>query len=192
MQIKKLEEIARISSGHSFRRRIEYQENGRLLVVTGKDIGNTFYLQKKDLTKIDKEVHQDKLIEQGDVLLSARGKFKAVVSSVKENLIAASSVYVLKIDKDVLLPEYLVLWLNSKIGQAEINKKVTGATIKILLKKDLENIKIEVPELIIQREIVEFYKTTQELKDKLKIKSEKVENIFEGALAKMIKSKTKK
>jgi len=189
MKVKKLKEIAEIKSGYSFRRRIEHQEDGYLFVVTGRDIGNNFYLEKENLTKIDKEVHQDKLVQQGDILLSVRGKFKAVVSNVQGNLIAASSVYVLRVNRDVLLSEYLALWLNARVGQAEINKKVTGATIKIILKKDLENIKIKVPDLTTQREIVEFYKTTEELKNKLRAKSEKIENIFQGSLAQMINKK---
>lgn len=189
MKENKLGEITKIRSGYSFRRKIEQQEGGNIYVVTGGDIGDDFYLQEENLIKIIKEVGEDKLIQKGDVLLTVRGKFKAVVSNNQGSLIATSSVCSLRVNRDIVLPEYIALWLNSKVGQTEINRNVTGATIKIILKKDLENIKIKIPNLEIQHEIVEFYKNTKELKNKLKTKTEMVENIFQGALTEIINNK---
>lgn len=158
-----------------------------MLVVSAKDIKDNFIISNSDhLTKISHPIYEDRLVKKDDILLSNRGYFKAGVFSLEKNTIAASSVYILRIKKDVVLPEYLVIWINSKKGQNEINKNTTGTMIKTILKSELENIKIEIPIMEKQKKIIELNKIKIELKDKLKKKEQIFENIFQGTLSKTI------
>lgn len=187
MQVKRLKEISKISLGYSFRVKIEHKNNGNMLVVSAKDIKDNFIISNSDhLTKISHPIYEDRLVKKDDILLSNRGYFKAGVFSLEKNTIAASSVYILRIKKDVVLPEYLVIWINSKKGQNEINKNTTGTMIKTILKSELENIKIEIPIMEKQEKIIELNKIKIELKDKLKKKEQIFENIFQGTLSKTI------
>lgn len=187
MQVKRLKEISKISLGYSFRVKIEHKNNGNMLVVSAKDIKDNFIISNSDhLTKISHPIYEDRLVKKDDILLSNRGYFKAGVFSLEKNTIAASSVYILRIKKDVVLPEYLVIWINSKKGQNEINKNTTGTMIKTILKSELENIKIEIPIMEKQKKIIELNKIKIELKNKLKEKEQIFENIFQGTLSKTI------
>ncbi len=188
MKEQKLKNIAHISMGYSFRQKIEHQDDGNLWVITAKDIKDKFYLYSQDLLKINHTLKNQQLIKKGDVLLSSRGKFKAATLMVEQKMIAASSVYVFKVDKQIILSEFLVIWLNSNLGQVQINKNTTGATVKTITKGELENIKIRVPSLEKQQLLVDLYETKEKLNNKLKIKAEKVENIFQGTLAEIINS----
>ncbi len=182
MNEKKLKNIAKISLGHSFRQAIREDFDVDVFVVEARNIKEGFNLSTKNLFKIKLTVGQDKILQKGDVLLSNRTYFKTSVFNESQKVIPASSVYILRANKEIIIPEFLAIWLNSKKGQNEILKNTTGSAVKTILKKDLENLKIEIPKLEKQKIIVELFKNKIELKDKLEKKKKIIENIFQGAL----------
>lgn len=190
IEIKKLKDIVSISLGYSFRGKIENDERGNISVVNAKDIKDNFIISNKiELIKINHPEYQDRLIREGDILLSNRGYFKASVFDLDKNTIGASSIYILKLKSDIILSEYLAIWINSRYGQNKINKNTTGSMIKTILRSDLENLKIDIPKLKEQEKIIELYKNKIELKKKLEEKEKIIENIFQGALSKIINKK---
>jgi len=106
---KKLKDITTVQMGYTFRGAIKNNDDGNMFVISAKDVRNNFIITNKGLKKIDHPINKNRLLKEDDVILSNRMYFKASVVDINENTIAASSIYVLRVDKKIILPEYLAL-----------------------------------------------------------------------------------
>lgn len=183
---KKLKDITTVQMGYTFRGAIKNNDDGNMFVISAKDVRNNFIITNKGLKKIDHPINENRLLKEDDVILSNRMYFKASVVDIDENTIAASSIYVLRVDKKIILPEYLALWINSHKGQSVLDRNSTGMTIKTILKTNLENIEIDIPDLDNQQKIIELSRAKNILIDKIKQKEKILNNIFQGTLTKII------
>ena len=154
----RLSNIVQVITGHTFRSAIPYEKEGNFFVAQAKSIsGGELSL---DFTKTSIEKTRTKgLCQKRDILLTNRGTFRAAIYEGEiENLIAASSVFILRINnRNKVLPEYLRIYLNSKPGQQKLNNQNRGATIKSLSKSSLLEISIPVPSVENQKQIISIY-----------------------------------
>lgn len=89
-------------------------------------------------------------------------------------------------DKNKILPEFLLMYLKSDLCKEHINHKIQGATRKVLKKDDLFTLKIPVPTIDQQLEILNLVKkeqdTIQQLEEKIdlhkQIINDNIENIW--------------
>jgi type I restriction enzyme M protein len=89
-------------------------------------------------------------------------------------------------DKNKILPEFLLMYLKSDLCKEHINHKIQGATRKVLKKDDLFTLKIPVPTIAQQLEILNLVKkeqdTIQQLEEKIdlhkQIINDNIENIW--------------
>jgi len=181
-----LKNIANIITGYTFRTAIKSENRGSLLILQSKNIKDNLIIFDKDLLKIFyKTSRTNSFIKNNDVVISSRGSFRSAVIKSTKKVIASSSVYILRLTTNQILPEFLSLYLNSIMGQKNLLSITTGATIKSVLKNDLENLKIPTPSLVTQKNLINLYqnqkKHSELLKEKLLINS----NILEGALQKL-------
>jgi len=165
---KELKQVVDILQGYSFRASIKEAIGADIAVIQSKDITDNIFIEFKNVAKIKKrEFNQKFFLRQGDVLLSARGKFKAgLIKNISINSVASSSVYILKVNNNIIHPEYLAIILNSTEWQKKLDGISSGAIIKSILKRELEELKIAVPNLNKQKKIVEIfnnYKRQQKL-----------------------------
>lgn len=185
--LKKLSQIAEINSGHSFRSAINDEEEGDLYIIQAKNIKKNGKISDlKGLLKINsEELSTDLRLRHNDILLVARGYGQGSYrSAIYEDLgipaVATSSVYVIRVNDPIILPEYLVFYLNSKKGQLEIQKILTGGSlVKMLLVKDLVNLKIPIPAIKKQRNIVNLSKNFYQYEKLVKRKKELMKQIIE-------------
>lgn len=167
MQMK-LDNVATIIAGYTFRGAITADKNGDLLVIQAKDLGrNTFITDASILTPIafDSAGYPNR-IKKNDVLIIARGMragaFRAAVyKSDASNVIASSSLHIIRITVPGILPEYVTHYLNSKNGQDLLSKIVTGSYICALPRRLLEQLKMPIPDLRKQKAIVKLYQNMQ-------------------------------
>lgn len=101
-------------------------------------------------------------------------------------MIASSSVFILRLIGESLIPEFLSIYLNSEVGQSNIQKIITGTTIKTVLRKDLETLPICVPTLEDQMRIVEIDTNWKKRQQLLNQKMYLSKNIAEGAIKKLL------
>ncbi len=174
-----LKNIATVIAGYSFRNALTSTDNGNMHVIQAKDVKNTLYINSVDLLNIKIEYSGKRIAEKGDVMLSSRGFFIASVFNSADKAIATSATYIIKPRKNKILAEYLTIYLNSKRGQSELNKYSIGASIKTILIKDLQNIKILVPDIEKQKIIIDLYKQKEEHKKLLNKKEYLYEQIFQ-------------
>lgn len=185
---KKLKEITKIIAGYTFRTALKSVDEGGNLVAQAKDISDDLYINDSKFIKINHQLlRSNALIKNNDILFSVRGKFKAsVYNGNKNNIIASSSVYILRLTNKNVNPEYLAIYLNSFVGQKEIRKSLTGGAIKIILRKDLGNLNIVIPKIKKQIAIIDLYKNNSRLQEKLDTKKYLINNIAKIAISKIL------
>ena len=189
MNNKNIKDIASVIAGYTFRTALKSHKNGLMAVVQAKDISDDLYIIKDGLIKIDLQKYQTMaMIEKNDIVISSRGSFRAsIIKDDTANMIASSSVYVLRIEDKNILPEYLAIYLNTVEGQKKIKEKMTGSVIKTILRKDLENIKIPIPAKEIQNIIISIYKNNQAQQKLLNRKKLLINQIIERSIANFLK-----
>lgn len=160
---KTLEEISTISTGFSFRGSIPQDPNGDTRVVQAANLlGNGSIADENGLKRIKVIGRADSvMVSKGDVLLVSRGTssggFKAAfVNEKRFPLIASSSLHIIRVNRDDVLPEFVCAYLNTPKGQQQLQRIASGSTIRTILTKNLSLLEIPVPPIETQRTIVEL------------------------------------
>lgn len=130
-------------------------ENGTINIVKPSIVNDGLI----DEEKFDKCEYDEKFerffLKKGDILFQAKGnKFEAIlINKDYENLISNQIYFNIRVNKEVL-PEYLIWYLNSEDAKLYYEKNTSGATVKSINRKALEQLEIEVPTLAKQEELV--------------------------------------
>ena len=180
---RSLKNISNIISGYTFRKKITPDDTGYLLILQSKNITDNLIVSDKELTKVfHKTIRTNSFVRNNDIVISSRGSFRSAVIKSTKQIIASSSVYILRLTDNQVFPEFLSLYLNSSIGKKNLLTLATGSTIKTILINDLGTLKIPIPSLSVQKSIVKLYLNQ---KSQSKLLEEKViinSNILDGAL----------
>jgi restriction endonuclease S subunit len=145
--ILKLNQFSTIQSGHTFRLSIDTLPAGEVRVFQAKDLTANSILA---LPAVALERHRYEL-QDGDVLVSTRGTFRAAAVELKgHRAVAASSVMVIRITSPQVLPAYLALYLNSPSGQIQLHAAATGLTVKSITIPQFGALNIPVPPIAAQ------------------------------------------
>ena len=167
----KITNVADIINGYTFRGAIETIKNSDVFVLQAKDIiqGQNISDTNKLTPIAFKGVRTASFLQKNDVVVVSRGtgagSFRSVVFNSNENVIASSSLLILRIKKKEILPEYVSLYLNSSYGQNKILETVVGSYIHAISRKKFEEeIKIPIPSLEKQESLVKLIKISNSKK----------------------------
>lgn len=182
----KLGDIANIIPGYAFRGAIIPVESGDFFVFQAKDlVRGVSFTDVSTLTQIPFEITGHiGYLKNNDVLLVARGMKAGTFRSTtfkadEQNVLASSSVHIIRITSPEVIPEYLSHYLNSKKGQDDLSQIVTGSYIGAIPRRSLEQIRIPIPDLHKQKAIVDLYKNIQAQQKLLDRKKELKQQIIE-------------
>ncbi|MFA6458977.1 MAG: restriction endonuclease subunit S [Candidatus Paceibacterota bacterium] len=193
---KKLKEIAGIVSGYTFRGSIKDEPKGDIFLVQAKNISATSDIQDKtDLTCVSSDgIRSPYFLEQNDIVLVSRGSgsgsFRSTVfASNKKNVMASSSVLVIRVSDVTILPKYISLYLNSPEGQKTLSQIAIGASYlqSILVKKILE-LEIPIPTMHTQKSIIALRENIIEQERIRERKQEIQEIIINASFTKLTKN----
>jgi hypothetical protein len=151
-------EFTKVRIGSPFRERIIHEPSGIYRVVQGKDVGPDGTLLLDDMVRI-KEVPgkgaPDTLVG-GELVLQTRGLSyrAAVVPNDAPPMVAAGSLFILRVDSARVSPEYLVFFLNLPATQMTLRQLATGSTIPNLRRSVVEQIQVPCPNLADQQQLV--------------------------------------
>lgn len=159
-------------------------------------IGKLVYLQSKyfdETGQIQGELYPDlkpegisekHLLKDGDVLFAAKGNknFAAVFENHNEPSVASTSFFVIRPTDNKVLPQYLAWFLNSHTTQALLKGQAIGTSIPSISKQVLENLEITVPNIEIQKAILQITK----LRNKEKTLKHKMESLREEIIQQQI------
>ncbi|MFA6504043.1 MAG: restriction endonuclease subunit S [Patescibacteria group bacterium] len=187
----KLSQVAHVISGYTFRTALPDCKNGNIAVVQAKNIAPGVPITRETaLPKVTLEQKSSNAtVQDGDVLLASRGTavggFKAtLVADPGSSMIAASSVYVLRPDTKIFSAGYLVVFLNSEIGQETLRRISTGSNIRTLLIKELQEMEIPRPSFLAQQTLASVYENISNQTQLLN----KRKSLLQDILASTIKS----
>lgn len=151
--------VATISTGYPFRKKVESEPDGDLVVIQIKDLGGPEGVAGTGtiMLRSDRVDYERYLLKAGDVLFQSRGsRHPAAVIEPKLKGIAATGLHVIRPDTRQVLPEYLAWWLNHPRSQAKFTDEVArGSYIPFVAKADLERFAVPVPPPKVQRQILE-------------------------------------
>ncbi len=159
----KITDFAEIINGYTFRGAIETASNSDIFVLQAKDV-----VQGQNVTIINKltpiafnGTRTASFLQKNDIVIVSRGtgvgSFRSAIFDSDANVIASSSLLILRIKKKEVLPEYISLYLNSVDGQNKILETVVGSYIHAISRKKFEEeIEIPVPSLEKQQSLIQL------------------------------------
>ena len=152
-----LGDVAVVSTGYPFRKKVESEDGGDLVLLQIKDLDVAEGADGSAVIRLNNSTgkYRKYLLHDGDLLFQSRGS-RHPVAVVKPGLrgIAASGLHTIRPDPEHVLPEYLAWWLNHPNSQAKLREDLArGSYIPFVSKADLAGFQIAVPKLEVQRQI---------------------------------------
>jgi len=102
-------------------------------------------------------------IQKGDILIVKDGATTGKVSIVEDNFPFKKAainehVFICRVDREIIIPDYLFYWVYSIEGQNSIKNNFHGAAIGGINRKFVDRLFVPIPPLIEQRRIVDILK----------------------------------
>ena len=181
---KKIKEIASIQTGTYAQSVI----NGDIIYLQSKHFNENGQLR----SKLHPEVLRDNISERhilkpGNVLFAAKGtkNFATLFEEKNDPAIASTSFFVIRLKKfinEIILPEYLVWFLNHSRTQNYLKGNAIGTSIASISKSVLSDLEISIPDLKTQDCIIKI----ANLRMKEKALLQQLENLRESQIQQLI------
>lgn len=183
----RLSQIAEIITGYTFRSAISDTSDGNYKVIQAKDISDEIEINDSNLTKINLEkFNTSALTKRDDILLTSRGRYQAAVITSSTPIIASSSVFIIRVNEQIVNPYFLAIFINSPIAQVQLEKLTSGNYIKSIPKFNLKNLIVQIPLLAVQEKIVNLNKNIKHQQSLLKRKIDLFSNLSDNSLIKIL------
>ncbi len=151
-----LHEIAVVRPGYLSRGRVDSEPNGTHYLLQAKDVTEDGGVLLGRAARFHPErkpgLYQ---VSRGDILVVARGQGHRAhhIDQDLPNALAAATFYILRPDREHIIPGYLTWWLNRPRVQAEIDAGSRGTTIGYIGRETLESLNVPIPPLSVQQNI---------------------------------------
>ncbi len=158
--IFKLKELAIVSSGVTFRSRIEPSQKGGIRVIQMKDLGDDNIVHIANSIHIDHSMPKpNQLVKLGDIIFRSRGQTNtaALLEDEIDHAIVAAPLFRVRPDIKKVIPEFLLWWINQPSSQSYLASISKGTMVKMVSKQSLENLAVNLPPLDQQRKIASFF-----------------------------------
>ena len=172
--ILKLKDIATVSSGVTFRSRIEPSKDGGVRLIQMKDLGDDNFVHLSDSIRIaHTKPKPNQLAKLGDIIFRSRGQTNtaALLQVDAEDTIVAAPLFRVQADTQKVVPEFLLWWINQPSSQAYLTSRSKGTMVKMVSKHGLEDLEVDLPSLEQQKKIAAFFSLStreQQLLEELK------------------------
>lgn len=154
----RLKDICTISSGYSFRGRIADNEDGPYRVVQLSHVDwEAERIDWEGLPRVGGiEPGTHHLLRPGDILFAAKGSpHRALCLTEGEDAVAASTFFVLRVQRDDVLPAFVAWFLNTEPARAHLRGCSRGTSIRSVSKSCLGALPVPLPFLEQQHRIVQ-------------------------------------
>ncbi|MBO7074014.1 MAG: restriction endonuclease subunit S [Bacteroidales bacterium] len=151
---RKLCQIAEIQSG---------------IYIKGISDGDVSCLQVKDLLMDSPETTAMKtnrtkkidryLLKKGDILFACKGTtYLCKVFDYDIPAVASTTLYSIRLQTNIITPEYLCWYMNHPTIAASINNEKMGTGSPMIRKEVIENLEVMIPDMNTQKTIIEISK----------------------------------
>lgn len=150
--------LAEISSGVTFRSRIEQAAQGTTRLIRLKDITGSGELAHKVDFRISDQPKPHHLLRKGDIIFRPIATITATLidSDIQDTILAAPLLRI-RTDRSKILPEYLVWFLNHPRTQAHLASLSTISTVRGVSLGELKKLEISTPDLQVQKSIGDIH-----------------------------------
>lgn len=186
----KLKDIAEIHMGYPFRSRLEYRTDGTLGVIQMKDLSSANRVDCDTVQKIDPFAFDHKyFVKRGDLIFRSRGMTNtaAILDKEPHDAIVAAPMLRIRVNIDVVLPEFLCWFINQQPSQQYLMIRREGTHGGMISRQTLENLEIDIPSIEKQKKIVELIHLHQHRQNLEKKRIELQELEMSAMLMKFIK-----
>ncbi|WP_173383139.1 restriction endonuclease subunit S [Fibrobacter succinogenes] len=155
-----LRDVAQLSVGYPFRNTCVPGESGTLACFL-RDVDDSGELNLQNLKRVeDASKNESHFAAEGDVVFRSRGTpfLAAVVPEITEKLMVVAPMIRIRVDRELVSPEYLVWYINGTYGAAYFKEFATGSGIPLVSKGVLEQLPVKLPSLNAQRAIADLVK----------------------------------
>lgn len=141
-----------ISSGYSFRSKLENNSNGDLKVIQLRDFIDDYTAIGKECIKVSSEGIKDRFIlKEGDILFISKGQNNNAIAFTAKDFelphIASSALFVITVDQTKANPYYIAWYMNQTPVQNYIKQNLSGTYTPTVNRKVVENIPLQLPSL---------------------------------------------
>lgn len=189
-----LTDVATIQIGYQFRSRFEADPNGVHQVIQIKSFDDDGQLDVDNLETVTLESKADNyLVHKGDVLFLSRGhrNFAYALPELEHDTIAVSHFFIVRVNQESVMPEYLAWYLNQKPAQSTIESVARqGTRIPMVTRSAFGLLEIDIPPMAIQKNIVELEHLQQKERDLTSQILNKRSELVEAVTLKAIKLET--
>ena len=153
-----LSDVAQLSVGYPFRNTCVPGESGTLACFL-RDVDSDGSLNVGALRCVeDVKPNGSHLAVAGDIVFRSRGGsfVSALVPVLDEDLLVVAPMIRIRVNRERVLPEYLVWYMNGANGAAFFKEFAKGSAMPLISKTVLEQMPIKLPSLQAQQNIVEL------------------------------------
>lgn len=151
----------------------EYQDDG-VAYIRIQDM-KPMSISKEKLVFVDEKYREDKnTLYSGDILISRVGTIgkSTLVTEDTAGALANQHISIVRVNKEVLSPEFLSLFLNTHWAIDQLEQKAGGTAQKFIKLKDIKELIVPMPPMHIQQEITESVKSELENMDTSALENE--------------------
>jgi len=174
--IMKLNDIADIKTGITFRNRLLDNLDGEIEVIQMRDINADLSISNRLVRISNEQIKAKHFLQPGQLILLAKGKYtKAcmIVQSEKKRVISSAFFSIRIKPTQKVLPEYLQWFLNLPQSEAYFRSNASGTSMFSLPMSVLKNLDVAVPPIEIQERIVHLVQDREQEKVTLMALEEK-------------------
>jgi len=143
------------------------------------------YNEKVDYIGEDEviRIHRRLKIEKNDILLSCSGTIGRVsLNTLNQDFCLVRSVAVIKSNEDMIIPKFLVEYLQTNFMQTNMKMQANAAGQPNLFQKQIKKLKIYLPPITLQNKFAQTIQKIEAQKTLYKAELVKLEESFEGLL----------
>lgn len=194
MSIKRLlGELAFIRSGCLFRSSIENDPEGQVFIIQLRDVSNDGFILTERLARIkEKNFRTEEFLKKDDVIFKAKSnnRVATVFKGDQQKAIVTIHYFIIRLKSDAVTPDFLAWSLNQKPSQEYFETHARGTRMPIINKEALANLEIFIPDLAMQKRIIDLHKLS--LKEKILLEEIKYKRsvLLEGQLSELINKKS--
>jgi len=185
----RLADVASVLVGVPFRSRIESEADGAVAVIQARDLSDDGHVDLVSAARVRNIPRSTKSeLIAGDVVLQPRGaRFPVgLFERADRPAIAAAPLLVIRCDKAVLAPEFLVLLLQLPSTQAFLRQSAVGTYVPQIPRQAIEDLPVPLPDLPDQLRLVDLARLERrelELMDRLRDRREQLLEVAVRELA---------
>ena len=187
-----LHEVARISAGFPFRGAVDALEPGSVSVIQMRNVEGDA-VDWCSLTQVSlPSKRSPDLLTSGDVIFTTRGRrnFALALSEIPGPAVCSPHFFILRSNKpELLLPEFLAWQINQRPAQEHLQQAATGSHILNITKAAIGSLRIVIPAMNVQRDVVALADAAQRELHLLNALMDNRQRLLEAAAAKILTPK---